>query len=92
MTPDKQKIEDAIGFLMNAFNAPEFEERSDEVNRSWESIAYHMVEFANKEIEAKMQHIQAVYIAGLPTGDCKAWDFVKHAQEFNKFLKSLNDV
>jgi NTP pyrophosphatase (non-canonical NTP hydrolase) len=49
-TPDQKEIHKAIGFLMNAFNASEFEDRSDEIDRSWESVAYHVVEYSNKLI------------------------------------------
>ena len=47
----KERWDAAIGFLMNAFGAPYYEDADDEVDRSWRSIAYHMMEYADKEHE-----------------------------------------
>lgn len=44
--PEQQE---AVSYLMDAFNAPEFTDAQDEVNRSWQSIAYYMVEYAKKQ-------------------------------------------
>jgi hypothetical protein len=46
----------AVGFLMNHFNAPEFEESQDEFTRSWDSVAYVM----DKYIEHKATEISKV--------------------------------
>lgn len=53
----KEEWDKAIGFLMNAFNAPEFESADDEIDRSWRSIAYEMMEY-----RSKLQSVEKIYI------------------------------